>query len=141
VKLTDASKPLVMADTMRVHWGRMAGFLGDAAGLAARSYFGMHRPLNWFFLNVGKHHTPRKSWDCVPLVMLRVTLRILAQRLGAQRDARIGIVSRPQAGLAEWRHPLLESVSAGSFRRGGAQWPVFRYPGKVSSSLRISLMA
>jgi len=31
-----------------------------------------------------------------------VTLRILAQRLGAQRDVRIGIVSRPQAGLADF---------------------------------------
>jgi type II secretory pathway predicted ATPase ExeA len=31
-----------------------------------------------------------------------VTLRILAQRLGGQRDVRIGIVSRPQAGLADF---------------------------------------
>src|SRR5437867_4117635 len=31
-----------------------------------------------------------------------VTLRILAERLGAQRDAKIGIVSRPQAGLADF---------------------------------------
>jgi general secretion pathway protein A len=31
-----------------------------------------------------------------------VTLRILAQRLGAQRDVKIGIVSRPQAGLADF---------------------------------------
>ena len=30
-----------------------------------------------------------------------VTLRILAERLGAQRDVRIGIVTRPQAGLAD----------------------------------------
>jgi len=31
-----------------------------------------------------------------------VTLRILAERLGAQRDVRIGIVTRPQAGLADF---------------------------------------
>ena len=31
-----------------------------------------------------------------------VTLRILAERLGAQRDIKIGIVSRPQAGLADF---------------------------------------
>ena len=31
-----------------------------------------------------------------------VTLRILAERLGAQRDVKIGIVSRPQAGLADF---------------------------------------
>ena len=31
-----------------------------------------------------------------------VTLRILAERLCAQRDAKIGIVSRPQAGLADF---------------------------------------
>ena len=31
-----------------------------------------------------------------------VTLRILAERLGAHRDVRIGIVSRPQAGLADF---------------------------------------
>ncbi len=31
-----------------------------------------------------------------------VTLRILADRLGQQRDVRIGIVSRPQAGLADF---------------------------------------
>jgi type II secretory pathway predicted ATPase ExeA len=31
-----------------------------------------------------------------------VTLRILAERLGNQRDARIGIVTRPQAGLADF---------------------------------------
>ena len=30
------------------------------------------------------------------------TLRILAERLGAQRDAKVGIVSRPQAGLADF---------------------------------------
>ena len=31
-----------------------------------------------------------------------VALRILAERLGAQRDVKIGIVSRPQAGLADF---------------------------------------
>ena len=31
-----------------------------------------------------------------------VTLRILAERLGAQRDVKIGIISRPQAGLADF---------------------------------------
>jgi type II secretory pathway predicted ATPase ExeA len=31
-----------------------------------------------------------------------VTLRILTERLGQQRDAKIGIVSRPQAGLADF---------------------------------------
>ena len=31
-----------------------------------------------------------------------VTLRILAERLGAQRDVKIGIVTRPQAGLADF---------------------------------------
>jgi len=31
-----------------------------------------------------------------------VTLRILAERLGAQREAKIGIVTRPQAGLADF---------------------------------------
>jgi general secretion pathway protein A len=31
-----------------------------------------------------------------------VTLRILAERLGTQRDVKIGIVSRPQAGLADF---------------------------------------
>src|SRR6202042_2222660 len=31
-----------------------------------------------------------------------VTLRILAERLGGQRDVKIGIVSRPQAGLADF---------------------------------------
>ena len=31
-----------------------------------------------------------------------VALRILAERLGAQRDIKIGIVSRPQAGLADF---------------------------------------
>jgi type II secretory pathway predicted ATPase ExeA len=31
-----------------------------------------------------------------------VTLRILAERLGQQRDAKIGILSRPQAGLADF---------------------------------------
>src|SRR5271156_2995642 len=31
-----------------------------------------------------------------------VALRILAERLGAQRDVRIGIVTRPQAGLADF---------------------------------------
>ena len=31
-----------------------------------------------------------------------VTLRIFAERLGAQRDVKIGIVSRPQAGLADF---------------------------------------
>jgi general secretion pathway protein A len=31
-----------------------------------------------------------------------VTLRILSERLGGQRDVKIGIVSRPQAGLADF---------------------------------------
>ena len=31
-----------------------------------------------------------------------VTLRILSERLGQQRDVRIGIISRPQAGLADF---------------------------------------
>jgi hypothetical protein len=31
-----------------------------------------------------------------------VTLRILAERLGGQRDVKIGILSRPQAGLADF---------------------------------------
>ena len=38
----------------------------------------------------------------VPGAGKSVTLRILAERLGNQRDARIGIVTRPQAGLADF---------------------------------------
>ena len=37
-----------------------------------------------------------------------VTLRILAERLGAQRDIKIGIVSRPQAGLADFYREMGE---------------------------------
>ncbi len=52
-----------------------------------------------------------------------VTLRILAERLGAQRDVRIGIVTRPQAGLVRLlssarldSHILLTVVLAGDGR-------------------------
>ena len=31
-----------------------------------------------------------------------VTLRILAERLSAQRDVKVGVISRPQAGLADF---------------------------------------
>jgi general secretion pathway protein A len=37
-----------------------------------------------------------------------VTLRILAERLGAQRDIKIGIISRPQAGLSDFYREMGE---------------------------------
>lgn len=35
-----------------------------------------------------------------------VTLRILAERLAAQRDVEVGIISRPKAGLADFYHEM-----------------------------------
>ena len=41
-----------------------------------------------------------------PGVGKSITLRILAQRLGNQRDVKIGIVTRPQAGIADFYREL-----------------------------------
>ena len=41
-----------------------------------------------------------------PGVGKSVTLRILAERLAAQRDARVGVFTRPQAGLADFYREL-----------------------------------
>ena len=37
-----------------------------------------------------------------------VTLRILAERLAAQRDVKVGVISRPQAGLADFYREMGE---------------------------------
>lgn len=44
-------------------------------------------------------YAAHKSWS---VKLHHDTLRILAERLGNQRDVRIGIVTRPQAGLADF---------------------------------------
>src|ERR1700674_5049446 len=56
-----------------------------------------------------------------------VALRILAERLGAQRDIKIGIVSRPQAGLADFYREM------GDWRRAGATQPLGRCQGAARS--------
>jgi len=49
-----------------------------------------------------------------------VTLRILAERLGGQRDVKIGILSRPQAGLADfYRRWAICSASSWPRTTGG----------------------
>ena len=37
-----------------------------------------------------------------------MTLRILAERLAAQRDVKVGVISRPQAGLADFYREMGE---------------------------------
>jgi len=37
-----------------------------------------------------------------------VTLRVLAERLAAQRDVKVGVISRPQAGLADFYREMGE---------------------------------
>ena len=56
-----------------------------------------------------------------------VTLRILAERLGAQRDVRIGIVTRPQAGLADFYREMGDLLSVR--RRAGSTQPLGRSQG------------
>ena len=46
-----------------------------------------------------------------------VTLRILAERLGGQRDVKIGILSRPQAGLADFYRERWATCSASNSPR------------------------
>lgn len=43
-----------------------------------------------------------------------VTLRILAERLEAKRDVKVGILSRPQAGLTDFYREMGETCSASS---------------------------
>jgi hypothetical protein len=50
-----------------------------------------------------------------------VALRVLAERLGGQRDVKIGILSRPQAGLADFYREMgdLFGVELAPHNRGG----------------------
>src|ERR1700675_1429834 len=50
-----------------------------------------------------------------------VALRILAERLGAQRDIKIGIVSRPQAGLADFYREMGELFGVDPLAAGSLQ--------------------
>ena len=56
-----------------------------------------------------------------------VTLRIFAERLGGQRDVKIGIVSRPQAGLADFYREMGDLF-------GVAQPSQFRFPASLRSA-------
>jgi general secretion pathway protein A len=67
-----------------------------------------------------------------------VTLRILAERLGAQRDVKVGILSRPQAGLADFYREMgdIFGVELHPHNRwGGAKVLRDRWQTHIDSSL------
>ena len=67
-----------------------------------------------------------------------VTLRILAERLGGQRDVKIGIVSRPQAGLADFYREMGELFGVELHphnRYNGAKLLRTRWQGHIDASL------
>jgi len=63
-----------------------------------------------------------------------VTLRILAERLAAQRDVKVGVLSRPQSRLGSHRRRLL--AAGADHRRGpgdGAGRPLRVAPARLGS--------
>jgi type II secretory pathway predicted ATPase ExeA len=67
-----------------------------------------------------------------------VTLRILAERLGSQRDVKIGVLSRPQAGLPDFYRELGDLFSVAlrpNNRWGGSKLLRERWQSHIDASL------
>src|ERR1700738_126122 len=66
------------------------------------------------------------------------TLRVLAERLSGQRDVQVGVLSRPQAGLADFYREMGELFGVELHphnRHGGAKVLRARWQGHIDASL------
>ncbi len=83
-----------------------------------------------------------------PGVGKSVTLRVLAERLAGLRDVQVGVLSRPQAGMADFYREMASSLASSCIRttatagprccgRAGRGISIARSAGQYSSPMRV----